>query len=232
VSREAASRDAVPRMARKPMAGVNCMTPVCREAVDSARMTAANMESTGVTTPDVKSARIELSRLSGRHESDDDRGRDSFSLHSLAKICARNFPILHTAPEGEAPMIGTRLWLLAAIALPAVMMLNCRAAVAEPSQSSSDYIMSGCRDAAAFVRFSDVAESQDDVWRSGFCVGVVTGLSFIGQPYGICAPAGTTSQQATRTVVQFIDAQPERVHEDFRSFVIEALRASWPCGIH
>ena len=64
----------------------------------------------------------------------------------------------------------------------------------------------------------------------GFCAEIVVGLSVMGQPYGICVPTGTTSQQVTGNGVQYIDGQPARVHEDFNSFAVEALRANWPCS--
>jgi hypothetical protein len=32
-------------------------------------------------------------------------------------------------------------------------------------------------------------------------------------------------------VVQYIDAQPARIHEDFNRFAVEALRANWPCSL-
>ena len=69
------------------------------------------------------------------------------------------------------------------------------------------------------------------VGQERFCEGVVVGLSFMGQPYGICVPAGTTSQHATSIVVQYIDGQPARIHEDFNRFAVEALRANWPCSL-
>ena len=65
----------------------------------------------------------------------------------------------------------------------------------------------------------------------GFCAGIVVGLSIMGQPYGICVPAGTTSQQVASIVVQYIDGQPARTHEDFNRFAVEALRANWPCSL-
>jgi hypothetical protein len=64
-----------------------------------------------------------------------------------------------------------------------------------------------------------------------FCAGIVVGLSFMGQPYGMCVPAGTTSQQVASVVVQYIDAQPARIHEDFNPIAVEALRANWPCSL-
>ena len=65
----------------------------------------------------------------------------------------------------------------------------------------------------------------------GFYAGIVAGFSFMGQPYGICVPAGTTAQQAAGIVVQYIDGQPARIHEDFNRFAVEALRSSWPCSL-
>ncbi len=127
-------------------------------------------------------------------------------------------------------MVRTRLPVLSGIALIVVMIFRYGVAVAEPNQTSADYIMSGCRDAASLITFSKAGESEDDISRMSFCMGVVVGLSFMGQPYGICVPAGTTSQQATRVVVQYIDGQSARMNEDFNSLAVEALRATWPCG--
>jgi hypothetical protein len=128
-------------------------------------------------------------------------------------------------------MIHTRLPVVGAIALIVVMIFNCGVTVAGPNQTSADYVMPGCRDAASLVTFSNVGESEEQISRMSFCVGIVVGLSFLGQPYGICVPGGTTSTQATSIVVQYIDGQPARVHEDFNSFAVEALRANWPCSV-
>ena len=128
-------------------------------------------------------------------------------------------------------MISTRLPVLGAIAVIALMLMNCGVAVAGPNQTSADYVMPGCRDAAALITFSNAAESKEQVSLMSFCAGIVVGLSFMGQPYGICVPAGTTSQQATSVVVQYIDGQPARIDEDFNGFAVEALRANWPCSL-
>src|SRR5215468_9725316 len=128
-------------------------------------------------------------------------------------------------------MICTRLPLLGAIALIVVMISNSRVAVAGPTQTSADYFMPGCRDAASLITFSNAGESQEQASLMGFCAGIVVGLSFMGQPQGICVPAGTTAQQVTSIVVQYIDGQPARIHEDFNNFALEALRANWPCSL-
>ena len=128
-------------------------------------------------------------------------------------------------------MIRTRLPVLGAIALIMATIFNCGVAVAGPNQTSADYVMPGCRDAASLITFSNVGGSEEQVSLMSFCAGIVVGLSFMGQPYGICVPAGTTSQQATSIVVQYIDGQPARIHEDFNHFAVEALRANWPCSL-
>ena len=128
-------------------------------------------------------------------------------------------------------MILTRLPTLGAITLIVVMILNCVVAVAGPNQTSADYVMPGCRDVASLITFSNAAESKEQVSFMSFCAGIVVGLSFMGQPYGICVPAGTTSQQVASVVVQYIDGQPARIREDFNHFAVEALRANWPCSL-
>ena len=128
-------------------------------------------------------------------------------------------------------MIPSRLPVLGAIALIVVMILNCGVAVAGPNQTSADYVMPGCRDAASLISFSNAGDSEEQASLMGFCAGIVVGLSFMGQPYGICVPAGTTSQQVTSIVVQYIDGQPARIHEDFNRLAVEALRANWPCSL-
>jgi hypothetical protein len=161
--------------------------------------------------------------------------RDFFfvpSPFSQKNFSKKTFPARVILPRiGERLMIPTRLPVLGAIALIVAMISNCGVAVAEPDQTSADYVMPGCRDAASLITFSNIGESEEEVSRMGFCAGIVVGLSFMGQPYGRCVPAGTTAQQATSIVVQYIDGQPARIHEDFNRFAIEALRANWACSI-
>jgi hypothetical protein len=128
-------------------------------------------------------------------------------------------------------MSHTRLSVLGAIALIVAMTFNCGVAVAEPNQTSADYLMPGCRDAASLVTFSNIGESEEQASLMGFCAGIVVGLSVMGQREGICVPAGTTAQQVTSIVVQYIDGQPARINENFNRLAVEALRANWPCSL-
>ena len=42
------------------------------------------------------------------------------------------------------------------------------------------------------------------------------------------SPREVTDEQIVRVVVQYIDSQPARLHEDFVVLAIEALRKTWP----
>ncbi len=46
---------------------------------------------------------------------------------------------------------------------------------------------------------------------------------------GLCAPAGMTSGQAYRIVVNYIDSHPARQNEMFTELAWEALIKAWPC---
>ena len=126
-------------------------------------------------------------------------------------------------------MAHTRLPALRGIAAIVAMIFSCGITIAEPDQTSADYIMHGCRDAASLITFTDAGESKEDLSRMSLCMGLIIGVSYMGQPYGICLPSGANSQQATRIVVQYIDGQTGRMHENFNSLAIEALREAWPC---
>ena len=99
-------------------------------------------------------------------------------------------------------MVHTRLPLRSAITLIAVMIFNCGVAVAEPNQTSADYIMPGCRDAASLISFSNAGDSEEKASLMGFCAGIVVGLSFMGQSYGICVPNITS----TKVIGMFLSA--------------------------
>ena len=125
-------------------------------------------------------------------------------------------------------MVRTRLPVMRGIALIVAMIFSCGTAVAEPAETSADRIMPACRDVAALITFTNT-ESKEDLARMSFCVGIITGLSYMGQPYGICLPVGATSQKAADVVVQYIDGRPERMNENFMLLAVEALQAAWPC---
>jgi Rap1a immunity proteins len=100
----------------------------------------------------------------------------------------------------------------------AALMLSGGSAFAV-DMASANYVMPGCR---AFLN-----KTNTDVFLSGLCHGLIAGAQYRSQE--ICEPDGITHGQEVRVVVQYIDARPARMHEDFRKLALEAIRAAWPC---
>jgi hypothetical protein len=63
---------------------------------------------------------------------------------------------------------------------------------------------------------------------ANFCSGVVHGLAYIGNilppELQFCTPAGSTAQQLARVVLNYIEARPQRMHEDFSQFLRDQKR--------
>ena len=66
-----------------------------------------------------------------------------------------------------------------------------------------------------------------------FCSGVVHGLVAVGPllPANLqfCPPQASSPSQLARVVVQYVEAEPERMHQDFRQLTLEAFHDAWPC---
>jgi hypothetical protein len=84
---------------------------------------------------------------------------------------------------------------------------------------SANDVMPGCR--------AVVEDKNTNIYMRGYCLGLISGVYSMSQ--GICAPAEVTNSQLARVVVQYIDARPARMHEDFKKFALEAMKAAWPC---
>jgi hypothetical protein len=64
--------------------------------------------------------------------------------------------------------------------------------------------------------------------------GIVIGLASVGQylsppEWQSCAPATSDVRQLARIIVNYIEAHPERLHEDLRWLTLEAFHDAWPC---
>lgn len=118
--------------------------------------------------------------------------------------------------------------LLAGATLVLTMTLSFRIVVAEPERSSASALISGCRELAELVIFSN---SGDDPYQRGLCSGMITSLGLLGKDYGVCIPAGTTFQQAANVIVQYVDGRPQMPDEKFMPLVIEALKDVWRCPV-
>jgi Rap1a immunity proteins len=112
--------------------------------------------------------------------------------------------------------------LLSRIGFILLAVLGAYAAFAQKDIYSADYLMPGCRD---FIR-----ASTDNAHLRGYCVDLVIGLARDAYAPRICLPREVTDEQIVRVVVQYIDSQPARLHEDFAVLATEALSKTWPCG--
>jgi hypothetical protein len=101
------------------------------------------------------------------------------------------------------------------IALITAIVVNGEMAFAQNDATSANFIMPDCR---AFL---------GPALQQGRCSGIVEGLVFADK--GLCAPKASTTGQAVRIVVQYIDERPARQQENFIALALEALRADWPC---
>ena len=109
---------------------------------------------------------------------------------------------------------------LSGFVLIAALMLSGGSASAEKDAKSANYMMPGCRHS---IQENDNANS----FLQGWCGGLITGLSYTSTE--ICTPPGVTPMQLARVVVQYIDARPARMHENFKELALEAMKAAWPC---
>lgn len=75
--------------------------------------------------------------------------------------------------------------------------------------------------------------SLTEVYDRGFCLGTMTTLRAMGPAFNadarFCPPERATVGQATRVVVQFMEANPQLLHEEFMWLAVQALRVTWPC---
>jgi Rap1a immunity proteins len=111
-----------------------------------------------------------------------------------------------------------------AIAEPDKATQYCRLGPNPPMRRTGNQVRTiGVSPPARITRRKKVAS------RTALCFGIINSLSYIGQQFGTCLPAGTTSRQAVSVVVQYIDGHPEKIHENFNSLAVEALREAWPC---
>jgi hypothetical protein len=69
--------------------------------------------------------------------------------------------------------------------------------------------------------------NADDAFLQGVGAGIVDGLHYADVEK--CGPKGVTTGQMVRVVVQYIDSQPARLHEDFKKLTVEAMRKARPC---
>jgi hypothetical protein len=104
-------------------------------------------------------------------------------------------------------------------AVAILLALTMRANAADPA----NLILPGCK---VFLSATTPMEHLS----AGRCMGIVEGIAFMGfTEHFFCPPKDVTSGQALTVVIRYIEARPERMHEEFQKLVLEALTAAWPC---
>jgi hypothetical protein len=109
---------------------------------------------------------------------------------------------------------------LSGIVVIAALMSGGEAALG--ATFTANEVMVGCRN------FTDPNNSSNH-YEQGMCAGLIAGISYMGEGSAYCTPFGVTMGQQLRAAVQYIDARPARMHEDFRKLALEAMQAAWPC---
>ena len=71
----------------------------------------------------------------------------------------------------------------------------------------------------------------------GMCVGIIDAINFMmselppeEKEHRTCPPANVPLDQTVRAVIAYIEARPKRMHENFKTVVMEAVHDAWPCG--
>ena len=113
----------------------------------------------------------------------------------------------------------------------AIVLASLNVAQAQPAtdDTSANSVFLGCKAFAEGQATRDLQLLQ----LGNVCAGVVHGLAYVGKilPTEIqsCAPPTSDARQLARVVVRYIEARPQRMHEDFRNLTLEAFRNAWPC---
>ena len=137
--------------------------------------------------------------------------------------CDSNGP-RHALAGGQPMTCANRV---PAFVIAVLVVLGSSAAAQNPStDTSTNSWFLGCK---AFVEGpTDNAEFA----AGNFCSGLVIGLASVGHllPSNMqfCPPSNITARQLARVVLQYIEAQPERMHEDFRALTLQAFHKAWP----
>jgi Ssp1 endopeptidase immunity protein Rap1a len=119
----------------------------------------------------------------------------------------------------------------------ALALTAAQAAQAEREEFSASTILPGCK---ALI---DENYTREMV-QQGFCMGTIRWVTQMGAAMrysksiggptlnSLCTgriPDEVTLAQLVRVVVKYIEARPERMHVEFGSLALDAIREAWPC---
>lgn len=125
--------------------------------------------------------------------------------------------------------LGTMVAALAILASPSAFAQSEFAQFA--ARKSANFLLSAC---TGYMDNHQHVKDANDAILQGECGGIVKTLIFFSErlppKVRFCMPREVTNGQAVRVVVAFMNANPSRLHEDFRMIAGEALHNAWPCA--
>ena len=105
-------------------------------------------------------------------------------------------------------------------------------ASAQVEVNSANFMMPGCRDFIVLVKKTGAPLSAG-AFAAGNCAGRIEGLLGLRDDLTpnirFCKPASVTTGQAVQMVLTWLEAHPERWHEDFILLAHGVFKRSWPC---
>ena len=117
------------------------------------------------------------------------------------------------------------MFLLARYTVAAAVFLSASAASAvEDAILSADQMLPACR---AFL--ADNAPSDIDGVFQGGALHRTYARAWISVAALWRLSTRVTLAQRARVAVTYVEARPERMHEDFRVLAVEAMQKAWPC---
>src|SRR5262245_52578344 len=136
---------------------------------------------------------------------------------------------IHTIESPEA----LRSDMIRALVLGIAMALVVgRFASAQEDKDSANYMLRYCRAAAN----NEPLTRSADAAMAGMCVGIIDGIALMMSDFSpeekqksSCPSSKVKLEQIVRAVITYIGARPERMHENFKTLVIEAIHETWPC---
>src|SRR6266446_6441806 len=111
--------------------------------------------------------------------------------------------------------------------LAGLIALSASAETADENPYSANSMLPACM-AVLAISSGNPAAGIDPV-EMGRCIGMIEGVALLAN-YGVfCPPAGAIIKQRIQVITAYIEARPQRMHEDFRVLAVEAMQKAWPC---
>jgi Ssp1 endopeptidase immunity protein Rap1a len=95
---------------------------------------------------------------------------------------------------------------------------------------SASFYLPGCK---AAINVRELGTWGNDPIVAGMCLGLLKGMSIAfataKQNRSYCMPDNASVEQVARVLVAYMEARPERLHEDVLSIASDAFKGAWPC---